>query len=168
MYLRAKSEIWVFFCKVVTKKMMWENADQVICGTYLVFCGLKHWSKGISNPNFKSCMSYTNVNSTIWKNEASQNLAVLKPEHIDNYLNYLCAFSTDYMWYFVSNCNHNFWACKDVIKSICEARASSSYIYWKALIQNETALKHSFKWRIWMYWGNSDCMSHHKKLIIIL
>lgn len=97
-----ESKIWVFFCKVVTKKMMWENADQVTCGTYLVFCGLKHWSKGISNPNFKACMQYTNVNSTIWKNEASQNLAVLKPEHIDNYLNYLCAYSTDYMSYFVS------------------------------------------------------------------
>lgn len=42
------------------------------------------------------------MNSTIWKNYAFENLAILKNEHIDNYLNYLYAFPTSYMWYFVS------------------------------------------------------------------
>jgi len=52
------------------------------------------------------------MNSIIWKNQVFENLAILGDEHSDNYLNYLCAFSTSYMWYFVSKigCNHNFWS----------------------------------------------------------
>lgn len=52
-------------------------------------------------------MEYSSMNSTIWKNYAFENLAILKNEHIDNYLNYLYAFPTSYMWYFVSQIGFN-------------------------------------------------------------
>lgn len=73
------------------------------------------WNIGQSVFQSKILMCACNIQvwiSTIWKKSAFENLAILKNEHIDNYLNYLYAFPTSYMWYFVSQIgfNQDFWA----------------------------------------------------------